>query len=228
MSDLTPVAAGERALQLVVRVEKASPPDLIDVYEAAAMATVGLLDDPRSHPQGAWHDEVAVWNGARIRKLVRRARGAAWGRVCELDGVTAHVGSASVRAFVPGLMDEAPAELAKLQIQSSPLPAPPIVDDLVATDEPTVIIAVDPAIDLSWGKCAAQVAHAAQRGWESFTRTERLDWNAAGRPLRVLSPTPALWGRLLPDARVTIHDGGFTEVAPGTRTALALYAPADR
>lgn len=209
-----------RALQIAARVEKSDPPLLDDVFAAVALAVIGLLDDYRSVPGGEWHDEVAAWNGSRIRKIMRRARGSAWERAQEVPGLTIRHGSAEVRAFVPGVVDDAPPELAKLQIQSTPLEEPDPISALEPTAA-TLVIALNPAVDMSWGKRGAQVGHAAQRCWESLERKDRLDWNAAGGPVRVLTPTPSLWNELLPQMPTQIRDGGFTEIEPGTLTAAA-------
>lgn len=212
---------GPRALQMAARVEKVDPPLLDDVFAAAALSVIALLDDHRTLPGGEWHDEVAAWNGARIRKIMRRGRGKDWERAQEVPGLTIRQGTALVRAFVPGVMDEAPRALSKLQIQSTPLDEPAQIDRLDDPDVPTLVIALNPAVEMSWGKRGAQVAHAAQRCWESLDRTNRLDWNAATRPVRVIRPTPAFWDELLPQMTTTIRDGGFTEIAPGTLTSGA-------
>lgn len=212
-----------RALQMAARVEKIDPPTLDDVFAAAALGVIALLDDHRSLPGGEWHDEVAAWNGARIRKIMRRARASAWERAQGVPGLTVRHGSAEVRVFVPGLIDEAPSELSKLQIQSTPLDEPLPVASLGPVDDPTLTILLNPAVEMSWGKRGAQVAHAAQRCWETLDRTDRLDWNAAMRPVQVVTPTSSLWDELLPETTTQIRDGGFTEIAPGTLTAAAMF-----
>ena len=209
---------------MAARVEKVDPPALDDIFSAAALGVIMLLDDSRSMPGGEWHDEVAAWNGARIRKIMRRARASAWQRAQDVPGITVTHGTAEVRIFVPGIIDDAPPELSKLQIQSTPLDEPDPVDSLPSFQTPTLVVALDPAVEMSWGKRAAQVAHASQRLWEQLDRTQRLDWNAATRPVRVITPTPELWSSLVDRAPVTIKDGGFTEIAPGTRTACALLS----
>ena len=212
----------KRALQLATRVEKLDPPLLDDVFAATARGVIQLLDDHRSLPGGEWHDEVAAWNGARIRKIMRRARASAWQRAQSVPGLTIVHGTAEVRVFVPGPIDEAPPELSKLQIQSTPLDEPERIGQLDAVALPTLTVLLNPAVEMSWGKRGAQVAHAAQRCWEQLDRTERLDWNAATRPVRVHTPTLELWGELLPTMTTQIRDGGFTEIAPGTLTAAAV------
>lgn len=209
---------------MAARVEKVDPPLLEDIFGAAARGVIMLLDDHRSLPGGEWHDEVEAWTGARIRKIMRRARASAWNRAQDVPGLTVQHGTAEVRIFVPGVVDEAPRELSKLQIQSGPLDEPERGDTLAPVSEPTLIIMLNPAVEMSWGKRCAQVAHAAQRCWEGLGRTDRLDWNSAHRPVRVHTPTPALWDEVLPAATTQIRDGGFTEIAPGTLTAAAFLA----
>lgn len=211
------------ALQLAARVEKVDPPIVRDICAAAALATIELLDDERSAPDGSWHDAVQAWNGARIRKLVRRARASSWERAQTPDGVTASYGTAQVRAFVPGRMDQAPPELAKLQIQSTPLPEPDVVDELPPALPGALVIAVTPLFDMSWGKQAAQCAHAGQRAWMTATPAELAAWAASDRSIVILHPTAELWQQCEPIATTAIHDGGFTEIPPGTNTTLAWF-----
>ena len=209
---------------MAARIEKVEPPLLDDVFSAAARGVVMLLDHVNSLPGGEWHDEVAAWNGARIRKIMRRARASAWQRAQTVPGLTVVHGTAEVRIFVPGVIEEAPPELSKLQIQSSPLDEPEPIDELPVFDAPTLLVALDPDVEMSWGKRGAQVAHASQRLWEQLDRADRLDWNAATRPVRVITPTAQLWDVLVAEAPVVIKDGGFTEIAPGTRTCCALLS----
>ena len=218
-----------RAMQLAARVEKTDPPDVADIGAAAALAVIELLDDARSQPGGAWHDEVAAWNGDRIRKLMRRGRGAPWRALDDVDGTTVRVGTAEVRAFVPGPMDEVPSALAKLQIQSSPLEAPDRVDVVPEVDEPTLRICLTPMVEMSWGKQAAQAAHAGQRAWEAAALDVRRAWRDAGSPIDVVFVTQALWSTLLErDDVERIHDGGFTEIPAGTLTALGWMPHLER
>lgn len=210
------------ALQLAARVEKVDPPATATICAAAALATIELLGDPRSQPDGEWHEAVAAWNGARIRKIVRRGRASAWQRAQVPDGVTVAHDGAEVRAFVPSPMNQAPEALAKLQIQSSPLDAIERVDR--APDVAGLLIAVTPHVDMSWGKQAAQCAHAGQWAWMRSSSEVVHSWDAAGRPITVIHPTEALWAQLVEDAPIQIHDGGFTEIPAGTKTALAWWA----
>lgn len=219
---MTSAESSPLALQLAARVEKNDPPSVTAICAAAALATITLLDDERSQPDGVWFDAVAAWNGARIRKIVRRGRGSAWERAQEPDGVTVERDGAEVRAFVPGPMNEAPQPLAKLQIQSSELEPVPQVE--VAPGEPALVIAITPEVTMTWGKQAAQCAHAAQRAWMQTDQVVVDAWDAAGRPITVLHPTPTLWADLHSLASVRIHDGGHTEIPAGTNTTVAYWS----
>ena len=223
MTDEEPGEGAEvpRALQLAVRVEKHQPPATAAVCAATARATIELLDDERSRPGGSWHDAVAAWNGARIRKIVRRGRGALWQKAQRPDGVTVSYDGAEVRAYVPSRVDDVPDAVTKLQIQSTPL------DEVVpVTEVPPVgglLIAVTPLIEMSWGKQAAQTAHAGQWAWMRSDRQVVAEWDAEGRPITVVHPDASLWAVLVERAPVQIQDGGFTEVPAGTRTAVAWW-----
>ena len=210
------------ALQLAARVEKIDPPTTAAICAAAALATIALLEDERSQVNGDWHEAVAAWNGARIRKIVRRGRASAWMRAQEPPGVTIARDGAEVRAFVPGPLDQAPDALAKLQIQSTAL------DEVEHTGQvpagTALFIAVTPEFKMSWGKQAAQCAHAGQWAWMRSDRDVVARWNDIGRPITVVSPTPALWATLIESAPIQIHDGGFTEIPAGTKSAVAWWS----
>jgi hypothetical protein len=68
------------ALPLVVRVERSAPPTRTDALEGGARAVLKFLSDPRvtglDGADGEWSAAARAWQDARIRKVVRRARGA--------------------------------------------------------------------------------------------------------------------------------------------------------
>ena len=215
------------AMQLAVRVDRTTPPTVTNICRACALATIALLDDPRSQPGGPWHDPVAAWNQVHIRKLVRRGRGQAWQRAHDAPGVTVAIDDTEARAFVPGPVDNVHPSVAKLQIQSTELPAPPIAASLEPT--PGLHIAVSPSVDMSWGKRAAQCAHAAQRAWLTAPPYTLAAWESTGRPIEVVQPSQELWAQLVDEASTHIHDGGYTEIPAGTLTAVAWWsAPVPR
>jgi peptidyl-tRNA hydrolase len=198
------------AMQVVMRVEKGAPPSHLVVCEAAAMAVVALLTDPRSAPGGEWHEAVATWESRRIRKVVRRARGVRWEALDALPGVLVDHEGALARAFVPGPVTEVPVEVSRLQVGGTDLerddePKPPPAP-------PYALVGLNPGVTMTTGKAAAQCGHAAHL----LLRTLGA-W--PGRRVRVVEP--AGWRQAVAEADAVVRDGGFTEVAPGTMTAVA-------
>ncbi|MDY7104206.1 MAG: peptidyl-tRNA hydrolase [Actinomycetota bacterium] len=212
------------ALQLVVRVERASPPSATAALEAAAMAVVALLADERTADlDGPWREPVRRWSSGRIRKIAKRARGARWDAVGALDGVTVAHRGAEARALVPGPIATAPPALAKLQVSGLELDDP----DRVEVPPPGwsgPVLALNPSVEMSTGKLAAQVGHGAHLLWAASDADQRRRWLDDDLALVVVHPDEARWNQLVPSATVAVRDGGFTEVAPGTMTVVALRA----
>jgi peptidyl-tRNA hydrolase len=205
-------------MQLVVRAEKADPPSHAAVCEAAATAVVRLLTDPRAaEPDGEWRAAVHEWESRRIRKVTRRARGVRWPEAEALPGVTVDHAGAQVRAFPPGPVPDVPPQLAKLQVAGLDLaeaeePWPP-------PGPPYAAIALNPDITITTGKAAAQCGHAAQMLLRQGRRRQVAAWVEAGAHVHLTRDVP--WRRSVKEATVAVRDGGFTEVPPGTMTAVA-------
>ncbi|MEV5596607.1 peptidyl-tRNA hydrolase [Streptomyces sp. NPDC052496] len=204
--------APEYALPLVVRIERNGPPALTDALETAARAVLVLLSDERATGDGVWAAAVRDWEDARIRKVVRRARGAEWRRAEALPGITVRGGSAEVRVFPPVPLDGWPKDLARLQVSGTHLddphePAAP------AADAP--VLWLNPHLDMSAGKAMAQAGHGAQLAWWELPEAARTAWREAGFPLSV-RPAPAhRWPELTRSGLPVVRDAGFTEIAPG-------------
>lgn len=204
--------APQFVLPLVVRIERADPPARTDALETAARAVLIMLSDERSVGDGEWAQAVRDWQDARIRKVVRRARGAEWRRAEGLPGITVTGQSAEVRVFAPVPLDGWPKELAKLQVSGTDLddPEPPAVADPSAP-----VLWVNPELDMSAGKTMAQAGHAAQLAWWELSDEERVAWREAGFPLAVRTAEPARWRELASAGLPLVRDAGFTEIAPG-------------
>src|SRR5438876_928867 len=110
-------AMSELVLPFVVRIERADPPTRTDALDAAARGVLLMLTDGRPE----WQAAVTAWDGQRIRKVIRRARGAEWRRVLDLDGLTVCQGTAQLRVFPPVAIDEWPRDLARLQVGGTQL-----------------------------------------------------------------------------------------------------------
>jgi peptidyl-tRNA hydrolase len=203
----------ELVLPFVIRIERDAPPTRIDALEAAARGALLMLTTERAD----WRAAVAAWDGQRIRKVVRRARGAEWRRALTVDGLDLKHGSAQLRVYPPLFVDEWPAELARLQVGGTQLADPEPPPEVPAS---TPLVLLSPHVEMTAGKAMAQAAHAAQLGWRGLRRRPRRKWQEAGFPLAVRDATPRQWRAALDSGAPVVHDGGFTEVEPGTQTAL--------
>ncbi|MFJ9098419.1 aminoacyl-tRNA hydrolase [Streptomyces sp. NPDC102405] len=210
--------APQFVLPLVVRIEKSAPPARTDALETAARAVLVLLSDERSVGDGEWAEVVRDWQDARIRKVVRRARGAEWRRAEGLPGITVTGKSAEVRVFPPVPLDGWPKDLARLQVSGTDLddPEPPAAADVTAP-----VLWLNPDLGMSAGKAMAQAGHGAQLAWWELSDEERAAWRDAGFPLAVRAADPARWGELTAGGLPLVRDAGFTEIAPGSCTVVA-------
>jgi peptidyl-tRNA hydrolase len=207
------------ALPLVLRVERASPPARTDALEGAARAVLWFLADPRvNEPGGEWAPVVRAWEDARIRKVVRRARGAAWERALTLPGITVVHRSAEIRVYPPVPVDDWPPDLARLQVAGTEL------EDPVPPGEPggrTPVLWLNPELAMTAGKAMAQAGHAAQLAWWRLGPRARSEWRELDFDLAVRTAAPQRWAELVRSGLPVVRDGGFTEVAPGSCTVVA-------
>jgi hypothetical protein len=167
-----------------------------------------------------WRPAIEAWDGYRIRKVVRRARGSEWRRAEALDGLTIVRGSAEVRVFPPIPIDGWPRDLARLQVSGTDLDddVPP---PAVPPGTPTVLLS--PYVPMTAGKAMAQAGHAAQLGWRTLDEGRRIAWGVAGWAAEVRVPSRSQWSSALKAGHPVVHDAGFTEVAPNSQTATILF-----
>ncbi|MBX7549362.1 peptidyl-tRNA hydrolase [Streptomyces sp. tea 10] len=210
--------APQFVLPLVVRLERAAPPARTDALETAARAVLMLLGDERAHGDGAWAEAVRDWEDARIRKVVRRARGAEWRRAEALPGITVTGKSAEVRVFPPVPLDGWPKDLARLQVSGTELDDPEPPD---APDPAQPVLWLNPELEMSAGKAMAQAGHGAQLAWWALPEAERAAWRDTGFALAVRTAGPTDWARLTGSGLPMVRDAGFTEIAPGSCTVVA-------
>lgn len=207
------------ALPLVIRVERAAPPHRTDALEGAARAVLTFLDDPRvTGEDGEWAAAVSAWTDGRIRKVVRRARGAAWQRALALPGITLTHRTAQVRVCPPVPTGDWPPDLARLQVSGTELadPEPP-----AAAPEGTPVLWLNPELPMTAGKAMAQAGHAAQLAWWRVDGRVRSGWRESGFDLAVRTAPADRWPGLLASGLPVVRDAGFTEVAPGSCTVVA-------
>ena len=209
-------------MQLVARTERTDPPEATPALEAAALAVVALLAHPGAAEGGEWHAEVTRWLSGRIRKLGRRARGTAWERVQHLPGVTIRHRGAEVRAFVPGPTDAVPADIYRLQLQGFELEDRHRATGPLEPHDREVVIARNPAVEISLGKALAQVGHASNLAWLTMDPDRRREWAVSGFPLRVVHP-PAAPFSTVEASPVRVVDAGFTELDAPALTCVARW-----
>ncbi len=206
-------------LPLVVRIERADPPARTDALETSARAVLTLLADPRvTDGDGEWAERVEAWEDARIRKVVRRARGGEWRKAGELPGITVTGATAEVRVFPPVPLDGWPKELAKLQVSGTDLDDP---EAPAAPAEGLPVLWLNPDLEMSAGKTMAQTGHAAQLAWWRLDDTRRKEWAESGFALAVRTAAPEAWAALTESGLPLVRDAGFTEIAPGSCTVVA-------
>ncbi|WP_280219854.1 peptidyl-tRNA hydrolase [Nocardia neocaledoniensis] len=211
-----------QAMQMVLHIPKAEPPARSALLEAAAAAAVAVCLDPRSGPGGEWESRYLAWKRSRIRKVARRARGAQWLAAGEVDGVTIEVDGAQARAFVPGPVGAIDQRIRKLQIGGTDLehdePGPP--------DPQLPVLWVNAALAMSVGKAAAQVGHASMLLAGALPVAAAAAWAEREFRCAVRDAGPDRWPALVAEVAagraVAVRDAGFTEVAPGSMTVIAV------
>ena len=204
-----------QAMQLAINLPKQDPPGRNQVLADAARAAVAVCLDPRAGEDGFWRDALDAWSSHRTRKVARRARNKAWDDVQALPGVT--VGS--VRAFVPSAVSEVPHSIAKLQIKGTEIEP----GEVLPLDSEAPLIALDTSLQMSAGKAAAQAGHASMLLAAARETSWVQQWAQADFPLNVRELPREEFAELAarPET-VAVRDAGFTEVAPGSTTAIAI------
>lgn len=206
------IDAAELVLPFVVRIERANPPTRTDALEAATRGVLQILTGEQ------WREAIERWDGQRIRKVVRRARGAEWRRALTVDGLDVVHGSCELRVYPPVPVDDWPPELARLQVGGTQLDDPQPPDPHLSGP----LVLLSPHAEMTTGKAMAQAAHAAQLGWRAASARQRQRWAASGFATAVRDATPRQWQAAVGAGAPVVHDGGFTEVEPGTATALIV------
>ncbi|MEU6992732.1 peptidyl-tRNA hydrolase [Streptomyces sp. NPDC046465] len=209
--------APQYVLPLVARIERGAPPARTDALETAARAVLVMLSDERSVGDGEWAQAMRDWQDARIRKVVRRARGAEWRKAEALPGITVTGKSAEVRVFPPVPLDGWPKELARLQVSGTELddPEPP-----PGPDSTHPVLWLNPHVEMTAGKSMAQAGHGAQLAWWELSDEERAAWRDAGFPFSVRTADEDHWREVTAGGNPVVRDAGFTEIAPGKTVAV--------
>ena len=81
---------------------------------------------------------------------------------------------------------------------------------------------VNAELEMTLGKAAAQVGHAAMLLAGALDAGHAWAWAGQGYRNTVREASAARWPALAAQAPVAVRDAGFTEVAPGSTTVLAI------
>nr|WP_169335912.1 aminoacyl-tRNA hydrolase [Nocardia tenerifensis] len=213
-----------QAMQIVLHLPKVDPPPRSALLAAAATASVALCLDERVGPEGEWAQRYLAWKRSRIRKVTRRARGAQWRAANEVDGVTVEVDGAQARALVPGPVGDVDARIKRLQIGGTDLDH----DDPGPPDPELPVLWVNSALGMTLGKAAAQVGHASMLLAGALSERDALRWAEREFCCSVREADARQWRALADEVArgtaVAVRDAGFTEVAPGSMTVIAVPA----
>ncbi|GAB0101241.1 peptidyl-tRNA hydrolase [Nocardia sp. JMUB6875] len=212
-----------QAMQMVLHIPKDEPPARSALLAAAASSVVALCLDERVGPGGEWEERYLTWKRSRIRKVARRARGAQWLTAQEVDGVTVEFAGAQARALVPGPVGDIDPRIKKLQISGTELPS----DDPIEIDPEFPVLWVNAELGMTVGKAAAQVGHASMLLAGALPVRRAQAWAARGFRCTVAEADPGRWAdlrqRVAEGSAVAVRDAGFTEVAPGSMTVIAVH-----
>jgi len=223
-----------RALQLVLRMERDRSPSWHQALALAASASAAIGLDVRAEPGGEWHDAVRDYCAGHIRKITRRSRGMQWVATAELAGITLIQGDTQVRALLPGRVQELDTRVSKLQVGGTDVEPDAAPDAAVGTG---LQIWLPPIPKMTLGKAMAQTGHAGMMAAALLTADQpRLQqWMDEGLRCSVVRADLSQWSMLVGavadgesgwavDRLLAVRDAGFTEVAPGTVTAIARAA----
>jgi len=237
IADREEAAQDVRAMPLVLRMERATPPSWHRAVGLAAGAAAAICLDERSQPGGPWHDAVAAYVRGHIRKVTRRARGAHWAAAQDLAGITVEDAGTQVRVLVPGPVTDLDPRVSRLQVGGTDVP--PDEAPAAPTTDAALRLWVPTGIPMTVGKAMAQAGHAGmicaallgRDGDEGRLRCAA--WRDAGFPVSVRRVAAAQWAELGAPLRrdqatawqdhrlLAVRDAGFTEVEPGTVTVIA-------
>ncbi len=178
-----------------------------DVLLAVAEATIFMVTSTD------YKEQVDAWLRQRIRKLVKRGRNKAWDDLEKLAHIEVEVGTAKVRVFPPTPVQDVAAEVKKLQVVGlNTIPA-----SQVETYDTYLSVSYDATLNMTTGKAAAQGGHAVQLFLMKADEDKITTWLNSGSKI-VFNFVENL-NELPYD--IEVHDAGFTEVASGSKTAIA-------
>ena len=128
---------------------------------------------------------------------------------------------------MPGPVGELDPRISRLQIGGTDLPH----DDPPPPADGVPVLWVQKDLEMTVGKAAAQVGHAAMLFAGALDVDTARAWASDGFPCAVRDADEATWHELLArveaGSAVAVRDAGFSEVAPGSITVIAVPGTVD-
>ncbi|GAB3927639.1 hypothetical protein GCM10011575_10440 [Microlunatus endophyticus] len=231
-----------RAMQLILRMERDRIPSWHAAVRLAASGAARLCLDPRIDTDPTWRRAISDYAAGHIRKVTRRGRGAQWEATADLPGLTLSDGDTEVRVLLPELVSRLDKRVAKLQVGGTDAPVDQPPAGAPDGDALRVWVPEEPVMTL--GKTMAQTGHAGMiaaallaggdpGGDPGQESTPLQRWYARGCPVDAHRADARTWQELSslvadPAAgwrnhrALAVRDAGFTEIAPGTVTVIAV------
>jgi peptidyl-tRNA hydrolase len=232
-ADRQEIVEDDRAMPLILRMERDDPPVWSAALVASCRAATALCLDERAEPGGQWHPALADYLAGHIRKVTRRARAGHWTAVDDLPGITVRAESTEVRALLPGPVADLDKRVSRLQVGGTDVPIDLTAGELGEPPAGALLLAIPAGVPMTTGKLMAQTGHAGMIAAALLAASEpgTLNrWRDAGLPVEVRLVALHSWQRLLKRAGtgdgwderlVAVRDAGFTEIDPGTITVIA-------
>lgn len=204
------------AMQFVVHDTKDFTP--LQLANAVATATsLFLTTIPNNYARG---EAVQRWMEGRIRKILRRAKNSTWNNLESLSHETYTVEGVTIRVFDPSSMDAIPREISKCQV--SHLKTLPEQTASVGPEDAMLRIYTNRSLNMSPAKAAVAAGHIAQLMGLELSLADYEKWQADGFRVRT-STLGSISDFEAGASSVSVYDAGFTEVEPGSITAVGIW-----
>lgn len=203
-------------MQIVVEDTKSFSP--LELAHAVAKGVTVYLDEAQHSPERL--ASINSWMKGRIRKVVRRAKNIAWDKVQDVDGLSYADDKVSLRVMTPTDMESIPVSVRKTQVSGMQT-----VDNelsFVSDPDPLFTIFLNRSLNMSPPKAAVAAAHAAHLMLMKLTPSDYEKWKSSGFAMKVTT-LYSLDSPFVEFMSVAIHDGGLTEVTPGSVTAMGMW-----
>jgi peptidyl-tRNA hydrolase len=225
-------------LIMYIIVRRETKVTLAGLAEAVARGVLACADKFECQTAHAGH--FADWRTTSFRKVVLRANERDWSKLLAQETVVTSKDRSGedVIAVMPPFPKSAVSVLVRgLQAYTLSLSElEPGFWDVGSVLPPSILLAANPNIEMSAGKLLAQVGHAAMMvidapvhlgAGESWSRA-LVYWRAMGCRFAFVPSTSTGWAAALATLPcVVVTDSGLTEVAPGSRTVIALRPASD-